>query len=373
MGVCFKRPADKWPLTKSTVKRRPKPRLSTAPVHRDRPILAQTKHLFEAPNSPLPATEYNELTEVRSRGVIEGVLLKEGQPGFQDKPQVSRGDLSLGTLPCSRIGVACKKGLKSDSHNQDDFSITIDPDFQLFCVFDGHGAYGHEVSHYVKKTLPELLSNSPKLKIDPEGALRTVFLETNKRLSEECQLPHVSYNCCFSGTTATVALVVNDTLYIAHVGDSRAVVSGKTKSLLETTDHKPNLPNEQTRIIQSGGEVKKLPNDIPYRVFKKESGKPGLSISRALGDECAASVGVSAAPEILQIPIDQNSERLLICSDGVWEFLSNQEAMDIVNKSQENCRVAAEQLASVAWMRWIQEEEDVVDDITVIIVNLHRI
>ena len=67
------------------------------------------------------------------------------------------------------------------------------------------------------------------------------------------------YNSPFdhSGSCAIVALLVDDIIYIANVGDSRAIISqnqGQRRYAL-TRDHKPSDPQEKARIIQAGGKV----------------------------------------------------------------------------------------------------------------------
>lgn len=63
----------------------------------------------------------------------------------------------------------------------------------------------------------------------------------------------------------------------------------------------------------------------PARVWLKELEVPGLAMSRSLGDQVAQSVGVSPEPEITIYDIDINDRYIIIASDGVWEFLSNDE------------------------------------------------
>jgi serine/threonine protein phosphatase PrpC len=57
---------------------------------------------------------------------------------------------------------------------------------------------------------------------------------------------------------------------------------------------------------------------------------PGLAMSRSLGDQVAHSVGVSSVPEVTEFILDSDDRFLVIATDGVWEFLSNQEVVDIV-------------------------------------------
>ncbi len=62
-----------------------------------------------------------------------------------------------------------------------------------------------------------------------------------------------------------------------------------------------------------------------------ETGVPGLAMSRSLGDYLAHSVGVSAKPQLIDYVIDLDDEALVIASDGVWEFLSNEHVAQIVH------------------------------------------
>ena len=53
-------------------------------------------------------------------------------------------------------------------------------------------------------------------------------------------------------------------------------------------------------------------------------------MSRSFGDRVAHSVGVSADPETRTFTLTHNDKFLVIASDGVWEFLSNEDVANIV-------------------------------------------
>jgi len=63
---------------------------------------------------------------------------------------------------------------------------------------------------------------------------------------------------------------------------------------------------------------------------------------------------------------------MVIASDGVWEFLSNDEIARIVKPFFEvkNAEKAAEAVVKESYLRWKREEEGIVDDITCVIVFL---
>ncbi|CDJ66493.1 hypothetical protein, conserved, partial [Eimeria necatrix] len=79
------------------------------------------------------------------------------------------------------------------------------------------------------------------------------------------------------------------------------------------------------------------------------------------------------------IPLDENSLFFIVASDGVWEFISSEEAVSIVSSyvtgsptDGKKMKDAADRLAYEAFRRWIDEEGNVVDDVTVIVVWVAR-
>lgn len=94
-------------------------------------------------------------------------------------------------------------------------------------------------------------------------------------------------------------------------------------------------------------------------------------MSRSLGDRIAHSVGVSCEPEIHEHQITDQDKILLIASDGVWEFLSNEDVRDIVAPYyiKGAPEAAANAVVKAAFNKW-KEEDDVVDDITVVVIFL---
>ncbi|CDJ44286.1 protein phosphatase 2C, putative, partial [Eimeria tenella] len=73
------------------------------------------------------------------------------------------------------VGCSCKKGLKPESPNQDDFSFIRCSSFGVYGVFDGHGPCGHQASDFVHRVLLLLLLSHPLLRSDVCAALRGAF------------------------------------------------------------------------------------------------------------------------------------------------------------------------------------------------------
>lgn len=289
------------------------------------------------------------------------------------------------------FGYACHKGKKPECPNQDSwFMLQIEGVFSIYAVFDGHGLCGHYVSNFVKDNLPKLLLRDNRLRNAELCAdcLRDAFLDMQMLIAAATALAPSGVeplSASLSGTTATVA--VHDRrerkVTIAHVGDSGAALGTIDKSDKEqamnasplTEDHKPTVPEEKTRIEKAGGTVV-FDGYANHRVFVKGTTCPGLNMSRCLGDLLGHDkAGVSAMPDVSERWLKPSDKLLLLCSDGIWEFMEPQEVVDFVWKfGPERATEAAEALAQEAWNRWIENEGGMtVDDITCLIVFLQTV
>lgn len=241
----------------------------------------------------------------------------------------------------------------------------LDTADQVFvAVFDGHGPQGSTAAQFVKDTLP--LS---WLDYDIQHNTFDAMVEGCKSTDEKLTFGHC--DCYLSGTTSCASFFRGNKLYIANVGDSRAVLAriahGEYVAIELTSDHKPDREDERERIEQCGGRVFEW--GVP-RVWLKNADMPGLAMSRSFGDQCAQSIGVHAIPELSEVTLSSADRFIIWASDGVWEFISSEEAVEIVAKyEKKGPQAAASALVEKSVQRW-NEEEDVVDDITVVVAFL---
>jgi serine/threonine protein phosphatase PrpC len=308
-----------------------------------------------------------------------GSSTDQGKASFANKTMQQLGD-TIDPVT-SGLGFTCRKGLKPESPNQDSWSILkVDGNFSLYGVYDGHGQKGHDVSNFVKDNIPKLIIKDPRFKTGEMPAMLVeIFKKTQSLISTMDSMQKLSAQ--MSGTTATVVIhdhVLNK-LTVSHVADSTCVLgeytdSSKTavKARALTRDHKPDLKDERARIEKAGGRVI-FDGYANHRVYAKNGRYPGLNMSRCLGDLLGhQDAGCSAEPEVSEVQLGPLNNVLLLCSDGVWEFISPDEAVQIVSEfSSPKAMMAAERLAKEAWDRWMREEGGaVVDDITVVLVYL---
>jgi len=276
------------------------------------------------------------------------------------------------------------------------YALADDLSLSMFCVCDGHGEFGHHVASFICEKLPLHLTNTYiqmtdnknsdlclKLKSSQSDVENWITLSTARMCAE---LSESSINVAFSGSTLVFTIKVDDKLYVANVGDSRCVMARRRKdvdgkgALVEplalSNDHKPEVPVEKARILKCGGRVEPLPGPPgedcgPPRVWLKEVDVPGLAMSRSVGDEVSQTVGVISVPEIIVHDLNEDEDLYAVwASDGVWEFLSNQQVIDIVFQERNNLEAATKRLVDEADRMW-RSEEEVVDDITCIIVQFN--
>eukprot|EP00931_Biecheleriopsis_adriatica_P034217 TRINITY_DN1978_c0_g1_i1.p1 TRINITY_DN1978_c0_g1~~TRINITY_DN1978_c0_g1_i1.p1 ORF type:complete len:394 (-),score=77.54 TRINITY_DN1978_c0_g1_i1:211-1392(-) len=321
--------------------------------------------------------------DAKTRFSLIGSTTDTGTTNFANKTITTEGkDIDFNEIG---IGYTCRKGLKPESPNQDSWFIFKHEKFSMYAVLDGHGQKGHDVSDLVKRTLPKLILKDPRSRSsDKWGEVLTdafikvqgmvVDLDSKKKLSAQ-----------LSGTTATVAVHDHQTnkITVAHVADSTAVQgfkqnNGAYRGVAITRDHKPELKDEKARIEKAGGRVV-FDGYANHRVYARNAKYPGLNMSRCLGDLLGHhNCGISCEPEISIVEVEPGKEQiLLVCSDGVWEFIEPNAAVTQVTKSlaskNPSAQVAADALAKDAWDQWIEKEGGaVVDDITVILVQLGK-
>jgi len=321
------------------------------------------------------ATVIEMVGEDQGRKMSIGSQTDQGKISFSNKSMQTQGDeikpAELG------LGYTCRKGLKPESPNQDSWFILKLETHSLYGVFDGHGQKGHDVSNFVKDNLPKLILKDSRFKTDEQAAmLKDVFKKTQSLVVTSDRMKKLSAQ--MSGTTATVCIHdhVNNKIMVAHVADSTCVIGSQEgedyKGKALTRDHKPNLKDEKARIEKAGGRVV-FDGYANHRVYAKNARYPGLNMSRCIGDIMGhQDCGITAEPEVSEQAIAESDKALLLCSDGVWEFIDAAESVKIVMAySPEKAMLAAERLAKEAWDRWIREEGGaVVDDITVVLVRL---
>jgi len=265
---------------------------------------------------------------------------------------------------------------------EDFHTVHLGPMHQFYGVFDGHlgnlaskyaaSSFYVEIEEYLSN-IDDLIRNQTSQLVWQEEVAKQViqsFEDLHLGIIEAVELSPGGV-MDESGTTATILYVSSLAVVIANVGDSRAVmaqwlVDEKGIEYITarqlTIDHIASSDEERKQVLERGG-------------FVSESGgidrvMGSLAVSRSLGDIKLASflsrtpyVRVMTKDEVLKqcgkirTPEDSPPCFIILASDGLWDVMNNQEAVDLAwqvikgNKNGTAYQDAAEVLTQEAYVR----------------------
>ena len=301
---------------------------------------------------------------------------------------------------CGSISVS---GINEEGHNkinQDSFLIERNINgifnFNIFGVLDGHGDDGHYASQFANRFIVNSIKNNSSIKnctspleVYEQIKANNFKLIENIFLDADIQIRKEKFDYTNSGTTCVIVIQLAQKIICANTGDSRAIIvynknndkNANINDILKNSkifplsyDCKPELPTERKRIYECGGIVEKDKDENdkeegPYRVYIKGKEYPGLAMSRSIGDIDAKQIGVIPNPQFIEYTITDETKYMMICSDGVWEFISNEEAKKLGNEYyiKKDVNGMCQCLYKTSFDYW-NKEEYVVDDITAVVV-----
>ncbi|CAL5415317.1 unnamed protein product [Camellia sinensis] len=331
--------------------------------------------------------------EGNSRGA-DG-FVRDGLLRYRDIGRCSSGELSMAVLQANQV-------------LEDQSQIESGPFGTFVGLYDGHG--GPEAARYV---CDHLFRHFQAIAAEDGGVvtadtLRRAFLETEQGFTAHVsRLWNARPNLASVGSCCLVGVIYQQTLFVANLGDSRVVLgkkvgnTGVITAIQLSTEHNANI--EAVRH-----ELKELhPNDPQIVVLKHGVWrvKGIIQVSRSIGDVYMKDVQfnreplnakyrlsepmnmpiLSATPSILPHPLQPNDLFLIFASDGLWEHLSNEKAVDIVHShpragsAKRLVKAALQEAARKREMRYsdLKKIDKKVrrhfhDDITVIVLFLNH-
>ena len=235
------------------------------------------------------------------------------------------------------------------------------PKISYFAIFDGHG--GEECSEFLKENYDKYLIENKNFPFD----IKLSMIETFQKIEEDFFKLKCKENSFEdsdkSGSCALVAIIFDNKVYIANIGDSRAIMSinGGTKVKQLTVDHKPDNVKEFERALKTGSKIYLDDNDDPFRdestlEFIKDKIElekmkeiknntddekifrvypSDLAVMRTIGDIKAKKKEFGGIPgTIINIPdifvfdINSNVDFIVMGCDGIYDDLSNEEIVN---------------------------------------------
>ena len=234
------------------------------------------------------------------------------------------------------------------------------PKISYFAIFDGHG--GEECSEFLKNNYMNYLIENANFPFD----IKLSMIESFQKIEDDFFKLKCKDNLedsDKSGSCALVSVIFDNKIYIANIGDSRAIMSigGGTKVRQLTADQKPDNMKEFERALKNGSKIYLDDNDDPDRDESKiefikdkaelekmkeikENSKEekifrvypsDLAVMRTVGDIKAKKKEFGGIPgTIINIPevyifdINSSDDFIVMGCDGIFDDLSNQEIVN---------------------------------------------
>ena len=209
--------------------------------------------------------------------------------------------------------------------NEDNYYVNESDTFPYAIVADGMG--GHQAGEIASMMLVDIISNHLEKHLDKEldyveagEIIRRSFISANTIIYNYAKN---HYKIMGMGTTATCAMIYQNKIITAHVGDSRAYMIGDDIKQI-TKDH------SYVQELVSRGEISpEMAKNHPKKNY----------ITRAIGAEDTVKVDISIKP--------YNGEVIVLCSDGLTNFVEDNEIMNYI-KNNDSLQEGAEKLVELA-------------------------
>lgn len=239
-----------------------------------------------------------------------------------------------------KVGYVCDRGLSPKRPVNQDRFLAI-PERGLFAVFDGVGGQraGEVASQTAAETIEEALTHNPAAGASVELIRRAIDF-ANRDVFELAES-----DPAYKTMATTVALIHVDghSVTVAHVGDSRVYRLEDGRFFRETVDH-----TDLNDDIRAGRIVREQAGEIASRNI----------INRALGVESGVEVEIKSIHA-------RDGARFLLCSDGVYRHMSDEEIARVLGEHKDPQRAADE-------LKRIVHQRGADDNLTAVVVQMGR-
>jgi protein phosphatase 1L len=264
----------------------------------------------------------------RPAGYLYGICSQQGKRPYQEDQAAVRPFINLSSNSTRAV---------SETH--------------FFGLFDGHA--GGRCSQYLAQNLVTTLIEDDAFASNLPLAMKKCFLTVNEQF-----LKLAEKGKWHDGSTGNVAVIRDNKLTVANVGDCRSVLISNGRPLQMSNDHKPTNPDEQKRIASLGGAV-------VYCMGVARVNRV-LAVSRAFGNRTLRTV-IRPDAELMQRELQAGDDFLVMASDGMWDVLRNKDVAEVCYSAylQRRPQAIADELVHMALARGSM------DNVTCIVVNLN--
>lgn len=280
-------------------------------------------------------------------------------------------------LQCSFISQKGSANKISNNLNQDSVILQTKLNFQayqyLFGVFDGHGPNGHSISTLLKNRIS---SNVPYCPKEPQEIDLIEYLENTVNLALRTVITS-PIDTSISSSTLCLIIISGPHIICANIGNSRCIIGKYNENWGFEILSKENkhFVSEENEIIEKSREFVSVfsnKRNQKENIVKVSTDDPeilGYSMNRLNEDKNMKNFDIC---QIVKHKVCNKDKFLILASDGIWDVISNMEAVEIVSKfwKEGKSEFACKRLVETAIEKWM-EFGDYIDDISVVVVFLN--
>lgn len=270
----------------------------------------------------------------------------DGNDDLADDFRRATSSFAFNGVSASHTEMGARAYQEDRSFAHDVLALESGPTIGMWCVLDGHG--GAACAEFGADGLADAVLARVRMGDGWKSALTTGFLEIDREFASTGDQ---------SGATCALAVLDGlDRLWVSHCGDARIVLCREGRAEPLTLDHKADSPKEIARITCEGGFISR------GRVLGS------IAVARALGDRHMKFI--TARPEVKCVDLTEHDEFAVIASDGLWDVMSDSNAVDFVRGRIERGNPVGEICASL--VREAVHERNSRDNTTAVVVRFFK-
>ncbi|CAK93391.1 unnamed protein product (macronuclear) [Paramecium tetraurelia] len=256
-------------------------------------------------------------------------------------------------------------------------------DYLVLGLGDSHGNLGTHfsklITHRALDQIVQVINNTPiiGLSLSIHYSFQNVYQQVEQNLIEQ-----TDFDVKNNGCSLLSMIIVNNSIYCANLGDSKAAYFYKKDSdPLDAKEvrkfaqkninfvHDTNNSKEVQRILKKGGKIDqavyKGRKSGNLKVWAPKQNLPGVKLTRCFGNMIGKTVGISADPEVTEFKVPK-SGYLLIGSTGLWEIMDILVIDQILDAHfpptcQEDIDLAIKEIGDQTKKYWDQDGEGLID------------
>ena len=285
-------------------------------------------------NNNITISNFNEINIIEQDNIKEMKIKNELKELFKEKGEICMHIKNFGIFK----GFSAISFINGEKLNEDKIGISLNLPLSyhhhkyisnFFAIYDGHN--GEKISKYLKENFHNILYKNEKLYSQTDEVLYNTFEKVENNLMNEN-----NENC---GSSALILLNIDKNIFVANLGDSRAIISIDNCYEVSQLSKEHILSNksEKDRIESFKGKIK----EIEENKIKVQKIFPGnLTVTRSIGDfqsKLKIYNGIpnmiSSVPDIIKIYNNENIDFIFLTSNGLIEYMNNYEICNIIYKT----------------------------------------